>query len=488
MSFAAVYNVTRALRMLLHSQLVNVSASAAVTLLPPGDQLPAISGVNLYLYRVLENPFSRNQPWRGDRATPPSNQPALGLQLSYLLTPLGTRPDDASFELGDDAHTMLGVAMTALHENPILNDIHIPAVSPSPGFDSDTVLPDFLLNSYEQIKVTLLSTNLEELSKIWATINQPYRLSVAYEVSLVELTPTPPPPAGGGIVTSTGLTIIALEAPHLENLSPASSALVHVDGSGLIAPNTIVLKGSGFSFPGQFPTVRVGGQNAAVLSSPAPTDSSLTVSLPTSLDAGPQANVEVTLNGRTGVPLTFTVTPWLASLTPIRTAFDPAQAQDLSLQLTGIGFTATPAAVRFEGPGGTTSVTSFKAGGADDHAAVTTPPGLINGIYNVRLVLAGSSKNASNARTFEVIPLVTSPVGVAIVNVGGKSVHRLTINGSRLNGADVRLTIDQVIYQAGANANASQIVYTLGKLLDAGPHTLTANVDGHISRPVTVGV
>lgn len=488
MSYAAVYNVTRALRMLLHSQLVNVSASAAVTLLPPGDQLPAISGVNLYLYRVLENPFSRNQPWRGDRATPPSNQPALGLQLSYLLTPLGTKPDDASFELGDDAHTMLGVAMTVLHENPILNNVHIPAISPSPGFDSDTVLPDFLLNSYEQIKVTLLSTNLEELSKIWATINQPYRLSVAYEVSLVELTPTPPPSVGGGIVTSTGLAVIPLQAPHLESLSPPSGALAHIDGSNFIAANSITLKGSGFSFPGQLATVRVGGQNATVLSSPAPTDSSLAVSLPTSLDAGPQADVEVTLNGRAGVPITFTVSPWLAALSPIRTAFDSSLPRDLSLQLNGIGFTATPAAVRFEGPGGTTSVTSFKAGGADDHAAITTPTTLINGIYNVRLVLAGPDRNASNARTFEVIPLVATPVGVAIVNVGGKNVHRLTINGSRLNGADLRLTLDQVSYQAGANANASQLVYTLGKLLDAGPHTLTANIDGHTSRPVTVGI
>src|ERR1700754_4367241 len=172
MSFTAVYNVTRALRMLLHNELVKVSASAVVTLLPPGDSLPTASGVNLYLYRVLESPFTKNQPWPGDRTTPASNLPALGLQLFYLLTPLGTRPDDNSFQLGDDAHTMLGSAMIALHENPILNNVHIPPLGSSPGFDADTVLPAFLLNSYEQIKITLAPIGIDELSKIWATINQ----------------------------------------------------------------------------------------------------------------------------------------------------------------------------------------------------------------------------------------------------------------------------------------------------------------------------
>ena len=118
MSYAAIYEVTRALRMLLQSQLVDVSASSIVTLLPPGEALPVASGVNLYLYRVLESPFTKNQPWPGDRRTAASNMPPLGLQLYYLLTPLGTRPDETSFTLGDDAHTMLGAAMSTLYRAP----------------------------------------------------------------------------------------------------------------------------------------------------------------------------------------------------------------------------------------------------------------------------------------------------------------------------------------------------------------------------------
>src|SRR5262249_44435005 len=128
MSYAAINDVTRGIRMLLHSQLVRVSSSAVVSLLPPGDTLPQVSGVNLYLYRVSESPFTKNRPWPGDRTTPPSDRPTLGLQLHYLLTPLATPPNDASFGEGDDAHTMLGLAMLTLQEHPVLNDAHLPAL------------------------------------------------------------------------------------------------------------------------------------------------------------------------------------------------------------------------------------------------------------------------------------------------------------------------------------------------------------------------
>src|SRR5262245_29130569 len=241
MSHEAINQVTRGLRRLLLTQLTQISPGAVVTLLPPGDQLPEVSGINLYLYRVMESAFTNNRSWPGDRATPPSDKPALGLQLFYLLTPLGTKPTPDSD--GDDAHIMLGLAMRTLHENPVLNNVHLTT------FEADAELPDFLLNSYEQIKMMLLPTSIEDLSKIWATINQPYRLSVAYEVSLVEITPTPPPPVGGGIVLSTGVEVITFDPPRLTELTPAIGALARIPGTTLIA-NPLRIDGFGLSFPG----------------------------------------------------------------------------------------------------------------------------------------------------------------------------------------------------------------------------------------------
>jgi len=483
MSYQAINEVTRGLRRLLVSQLTAVSPTAVVTLLPPGNALPDRLGVNLYLYRVMESPFTRNRPWPGDRApTFPSEQPALGLQLSYLLTPLGTTPTtDAN--TGDDAHTMLGLAMRTLLEHPILNDIHLP------NFEADTVLPDFLLNSFEKIKMMLVPTNIEELSKIWATINQPYRLSVAYEVSLVEITPTPPPPVGGGIVLSTGVNVITLDPPRLVALSPATGALARIAGTTLTA-NTLRIDGFGFSFPGQTPIVRVAGEQVEINTVPAPTDNSLTVTLPTDVDGGPQIDVTVRLNSRPSRSLVFNISPWLSSARPVRSAIDSKHgAADLKLNLVGNGFTNTPLNVRFEGPGGTSSVSVFDAGNNDGKATITIPIGLANGVYKVRLVLGDAASSATNSRELEIIPCVDSPIVLATTTaVSGKNVHRLTINGARLNGADVRLNLDDQIVQTGVNAVPTQLNLTLGRLLLAGTHRVAVNVDGLTSRTVTLEV
>jgi hypothetical protein len=481
MSYAAINGVTRGLRMLLFSQLVRISSSAVVTLLPPGDALPESSGVNLYLYRVAESPFTRNQPWPGDRVTPPSNRPPLGLDLYYLLTPLGPRPDDTSVNQGDDAHTMLGLAMRALQENPILNQVHLPALPASgslnatPGFEADTVLPDFLLNSFEQVKITLMQTNIEELSKIWATINQPYRLSVAYEVTLVEISPTPPPPVNGGIVSRTGLTVFPLSAPRLDSLSPTFGALVHVGLGGVLLANTLTINGSGFSFAGQTPTVTIGGQKVSLVITSPP--GSLVVNLPMDLDAGPQEDVKVTLNGRTSTPLSFIVNPWLASIIPVRTEL--AIGQKLTLQ--GIGFTTAPQGVRLDGPGAPAGLTPFDAGVTDTNGTLTIPAALPNGLYQVRVVLNDLAGSASNSRTLEIIPRIdTTSLSVS----SPPSVHTLTVNGARLNGADVRVLVDNVTYQVGPNINPAQLVYTFGRLLSPGSHALSVNVDGHASHTV----
>ncbi len=479
MSYAAIYDVTRALRTLLHNQLVSLGLSGVVTLLPPGDTLPSASGLNLYLYRVTESPFSHNQSWPGDRTTPPSDRPALGLQLYYLLTPLGTNLSETTFTpTGDDAHTMLGVAMLTLQENPVLNDIH------RPGFDADLVLPDYLLNSYEKIRIALASTTLEELSKIWATINQPYRLSVAYEVALVELTPTAPPPAGG-IVLTAGVSVVTLDAPRLVGLSPVSGALAKIVAGSVVA-NTVQVQGFGLSFPGQSPIVRVGGQPVPIVGPIPPPGSglqSMSISLPTDLPAGPAEDVSVTLNGRTSVPIGFTVSPWLSTLTPIRTDLS-TPGQKVVLQ--GSGFTTTPQSVVFHDATTTVSV-GCDPGALDTRVAATVPTALANGLYEVRLVVDGAG-TCSNARSFEVFPRLDSPIGLAVVVPAGTPVHQITLDGARLDGGDVRLIIDEVIFQIGPNANASQIVFTLGRLLDPGSHAVAVNVDGHLSHAVEVTV
>jgi hypothetical protein len=475
-SYESVHDVTKALQRLIHSQVKVASANAVVTLLPPGEELPDALGVNLYLYRVLENPATRNMPWRGDRGGgQPTQSPALGLQLYYLLTPLGSKPEDTSLD-GDSAHTMLGLAMLALHENPVLNDAHLP------DFDADVELPASVLNSYEKLKVYLVPTDLDELSKIWSTINKPYRLSAVYEVSLVELTPTMPPPAGGGIVLFTGVDVRTLDPPHLTELVPSSGPLVEIV-NGAVAARRVEIHGTGFAFPGVTPIVRVGGRLATIQAAPAATDTMLVVALATDVDAGPDANVAVARAGRTGAPLTYTIRPWLSESRPVRTALDPGLPADLRLTIRGVGL-ANPAEVRFDGPGGPTASSAFEAGATDSAFAVAIPTTLAAGTHQVRVVLSDAGASASNPRELVVLPRIQGVAAAVVAGAVAPSVHELTITGERLAGSDVRMAIDDVAYLVGSNGNAGQLVKTLGRQLDAGPHDVSVVVDGVRSRAV----
>ena len=98
--------------------------------------------------------------------------------------------------------------------------------------------------------------------------------------------------------------------------------------------------------------------------------------------------------------------------------------------------------MRLQGAAGPTNITVSTAGGTDQRASVALPGTLANGIYQVRLVLGDGASSATNPRQLQVVPLVTTPIGIATQVVNGRNVHRLTINGARLNGADVRLAID----------------------------------------------
>jgi hypothetical protein len=477
-SLTAINDVTRALRMLLFSQLKPVSSSAVVTLHPPGTALPDASGVNLYLYRVIESPATKNRNWPGNRMTAAANAPVLALELSYLLTPLGKKPDDSVTDQGDDAHAMLGVAMATLARYPVLNDVHLP------DFDADAVLSPALLASFERIKVTLMPTDIETLSKIWATINQPYRLSIAYDVSLVELVPADPlPRPGGPAVGRTGLTIGLINTPAIDALEPASGPLATVDGGGRLNPGTLTVRGSAFQLAGTATTVLFGGNPAAIAAVPPPTAGALTLTLPLDLGAGPQADVVVRVGARSSAPAPFAVTPWLSQIRPLRTAFDPSAAA--AIVLSGMGFGPAGAHARLDSATTSTDLGAVAAGATSTTASITLPASLANGTYTLRLVRADNA--ATNGRTLEVIPLLAG-VTVSVVHPAAADVHQLALSGARLNGTTVHVVVDGVDYAAPPNPNATSLTYTLARKLQPGPHTARVSVDGALSHEVAFSV
>lgn len=171
MSTASIIGkVSEALKTVLLDEL---GENVTVTLQPPPGQGSGDRRVNLYLYKVQEHAQLKNLDWQVSRNN--SGQiipPPLSLTLFYLLTPYTTGADDSN------THTLLGSTMRVFSEHPVLNS-H-PALLNNDVFTS-------LTTTREEIRLMLCPPDLEELSKIWSTFSEPFRLSVVYEVSVVQI-------------------------------------------------------------------------------------------------------------------------------------------------------------------------------------------------------------------------------------------------------------------------------------------------------------
>lgn len=178
--------------------------------------------INLFLYQVVENGYLRNQEIPGHGHPGSYGFPPLSLNLHYLLTVFGSTANGDFFD-ETPAHRLLGSAMQVLHDHSIITDQlvtrRVPAGMP--------VLEAALRGEQERIKLTLRPLGLEDLSNVWTSLELSYRLSVAYEVSVVQVEsgrprryPRPvqePPGAGPRVYAATirrpRLTSIAVRRP-----------------------------------------------------------------------------------------------------------------------------------------------------------------------------------------------------------------------------------------------------------------------------------
>lgn len=162
-SSSVISDVTQTLeQLLIDGQLPK--SSFDVSLKSPADENVSPSmkpKVNLFLFRVSENPFAKNQDWQP--VTPDTlRYPPLALNLSYVLTPY------AEDKL--DEQRVFGEAMRVLYENSI-----VPAAALRGGLE----------NTAEELKVDLSNLSLEQQTQVWNALGQPYRLSACYEVRMV---------------------------------------------------------------------------------------------------------------------------------------------------------------------------------------------------------------------------------------------------------------------------------------------------------------
>jgi hypothetical protein len=164
--FGVVSDVSATLVAALDDQLGTLVPPARAELNDLAGAVPAGLVLTVTLYEILEDPPSRNRPpvREVNGAAVITRKPPMALLLRYLLTPWG----------GDQPteQRIVGRAMQVLYDDAILDGVQ---------------LRDGLRGSADTLKVTLAPLTLEERTRVWWAIQKPYRLSLNYEVRVVNL-------------------------------------------------------------------------------------------------------------------------------------------------------------------------------------------------------------------------------------------------------------------------------------------------------------
>jgi hypothetical protein len=171
------------------------AGGATVSLATPDEMVRRREiGLSIWLYRVIRDDLTLNrQEERSSFGT--FRRVPLPLRLHYLLTPMLSSSADQAPET--EQH-ILGAVLQTFHDHQSLA-----------GAD---LAGDFAGTSTE-LHVHLESLALDEITRIWDSLERSYQLSVSYEVSLVEVSSRRPdlgdrvvmtPRARGGLARAGG--------------------------------------------------------------------------------------------------------------------------------------------------------------------------------------------------------------------------------------------------------------------------------------------
>ncbi|WP_055406723.1 DUF4255 domain-containing protein [Frankia sp. ACN1ag] len=222
----AVAAVTQTLKVLLSRATPNVTTLPLDKARPSGDG----DQLNIFLYQTVLSAAWRNADPVGARPGERSSPP-LALCLHYLVTAYGGNEADA--------HVVLGRAMSILHDHTTLSAAQIRDATTTDLPDSD------LHRQAEGVRITPLVLSTDDLFKLWSGFQTAYRVSAAYEVSVVLIDSSRPPSSPPPVLTrgeaDRGPVAVAGAAPVLASATPDGLTPVVSAGS------TVRLRGTGLA-------------------------------------------------------------------------------------------------------------------------------------------------------------------------------------------------------------------------------------------------
>ena len=293
-SALAIAGVTAALKDRLNNGLLDHDlshvGSFSVTAQPP-DRIsvgPAETNVvNVFLYQVTPNLGWRNVDLASrDNGGIRVSNPPLALDLHYLVTAYGSQDMNAEI--------LLGYAMQLLHEFPGFSrqQLRTALGGTTPPVDGSALLSGpfgtmsaaDLADQVELIKITPVYHTVEDLSKLWTSMQARYRPSMAYLVSVVLIQGTGATQAAPPVLKrgkdDRGPVAAAAPFPTLASVHPASSDSIPAMRLG----DDLVIRGTNLGTQGGA-TVILDNARAGVVRElpavPATTPGALAVHVPT---------------------------------------------------------------------------------------------------------------------------------------------------------------------------------------------------------------
>ncbi|MCA9874453.1 MAG: DUF4255 domain-containing protein [Anaerolineales bacterium] len=169
--FTAVRAVSQSLKELLEAHITDPTVQVFLTS-PKEMQQNNQNGISVWLYRITRNEFLLNQPRRRPTSGQQSRLP-MPVNLHYLVTPLMSDPRDEQM--------LLGLVLQVFNDHATLR-----------GSD----LKDALLGSDEELRLSFEAPSLEDLTRVWGALQEPYQASLTYLVQPVSIESDHEPEAG----------------------------------------------------------------------------------------------------------------------------------------------------------------------------------------------------------------------------------------------------------------------------------------------------
>jgi|CXWL01.1.fsa_nt_gi hypothetical protein len=238
----AIASVTATLRRLLEKGGVEHVTVRPLDKAPEGINADK-QRINLFLYQALPDAAFRNMEMPGRVKSGETGHPPLPLTLYYLLTAYsGDERDETR------SHALLGEAMQILHDHPLLGTDEI---RDAVRADRDLAASD-LADQVERVRITLQPLLFEEMSKLWTTFQIHYRLSAAYQVSVVLIESARP--------TRTPLPVLMRQVTVSPNLMPPPPPFPTITEITIPKRQPIVRLSTTLELPKQQPSAELGDE------------------------------------------------------------------------------------------------------------------------------------------------------------------------------------------------------------------------------------